>query len=361
MRVEQRIGRIDRIGQPWPTVEVQNYFIPGTIEERVYELLAERVDDFSDLLGNLQPILGATEDALRAVFRTPRPEREAAEREQLEALDRRIVELRGSGVDLDVDDPTPMPPHPPSPVTLEQLANLASHLRLRVGHPNRPATFDPAQVSRDAKAWRALATYGHPDLVEELERVAGDDGPAGPLVVGRHDGEGVAVIAAARADRTPPRMVRSVEELGLLGEATSTGEAQTLADSVARREGLARLERKREVLGFRMVKVEEAIRQRFIRLVHRQIAAECAASRDAGEISPTLVWLDMTRDQVTGWSYADTFRATLDLTIEEVAPARLGEPGAVSSAEAKRVSRLACSEELMQLMREYRAVRDAPL
>lgn len=36
MRVEQRIGRVDRIGGQ-PTVDVSNYFYSDTVEEQVYK------------------------------------------------------------------------------------------------------------------------------------------------------------------------------------------------------------------------------------------------------------------------------------------------------------------------------------
>ena len=32
MRVEQRIGRIDRIGQKYPTVRIHNFYYDGTVE-----------------------------------------------------------------------------------------------------------------------------------------------------------------------------------------------------------------------------------------------------------------------------------------------------------------------------------------
>jgi SNF2 family DNA or RNA helicase len=36
MRVEQRIGRIDRIGQEFPEVWISNYFYKDTIEDQIY-------------------------------------------------------------------------------------------------------------------------------------------------------------------------------------------------------------------------------------------------------------------------------------------------------------------------------------
>lgn len=42
MRLEQRIGRVDRIGQKYP-VRIFNFVFSGTIEERVYEVLLEKL------------------------------------------------------------------------------------------------------------------------------------------------------------------------------------------------------------------------------------------------------------------------------------------------------------------------------
>src|SRR5437763_1923502 len=78
MRVEQRIGRIDRIGQRAPVVEIVNYTIPGTVEEDVYRALADRIDLFDGLVGELQPILGAVESSFKAIYRQPRSERAKA-------------------------------------------------------------------------------------------------------------------------------------------------------------------------------------------------------------------------------------------------------------------------------------------
>ncbi len=57
MRVEQRIGRIDRIGQPSDVVEIVNYYYEGTIEADIYRALRQRIGIFEVVVGPLQPIL----------------------------------------------------------------------------------------------------------------------------------------------------------------------------------------------------------------------------------------------------------------------------------------------------------------
>jgi superfamily II DNA or RNA helicase len=58
MRVEQRIGRVDRVGQKSPKVSVWNLFYDETIDARIYDRLFDRLRLFEFALGGLEPILG---------------------------------------------------------------------------------------------------------------------------------------------------------------------------------------------------------------------------------------------------------------------------------------------------------------
>jgi hypothetical protein len=58
MRVEQRIGRVDRIGQRSPFITVINLSMPGTIEDDVLQRLYLRIGIFEQSIGDLEPILG---------------------------------------------------------------------------------------------------------------------------------------------------------------------------------------------------------------------------------------------------------------------------------------------------------------
>jgi superfamily II DNA or RNA helicase len=58
MEVEQRIGRIDRIGQTSPAVHILNLWTHGTIEERILRRLYERIGVFERSVGSLDAILG---------------------------------------------------------------------------------------------------------------------------------------------------------------------------------------------------------------------------------------------------------------------------------------------------------------
>lgn len=70
MRIEQRIGRVDRLTQPRDEVFVANLYARGTIDERVYRLLAEKLRMFELLFGQVTTILGELDDSKSASFQS---------------------------------------------------------------------------------------------------------------------------------------------------------------------------------------------------------------------------------------------------------------------------------------------------
>lgn len=58
-RIEQRIGRIDRIGQTEAKILIWNLVYEDTLDERVHERLLERLNIFRQALGNMEELLGA--------------------------------------------------------------------------------------------------------------------------------------------------------------------------------------------------------------------------------------------------------------------------------------------------------------
>ena len=58
MRVEQRIGRIDRNGQKSESVAIVNLITPGTVDADIYERCLVRIGVFSSALGSNEEILG---------------------------------------------------------------------------------------------------------------------------------------------------------------------------------------------------------------------------------------------------------------------------------------------------------------
>lgn len=58
MRVEQRIGRLDRIGQQAQKIAIWNLFYENTIDSRIYHRLLERLEIFERTLGGMEPVIG---------------------------------------------------------------------------------------------------------------------------------------------------------------------------------------------------------------------------------------------------------------------------------------------------------------
>ena len=68
MKVEQRIGRLDRIGQT-RKVQIYNLYSEDTLEQRILDVLEKRINLFTESVGSLDPILGEVErDIERIVF-----------------------------------------------------------------------------------------------------------------------------------------------------------------------------------------------------------------------------------------------------------------------------------------------------
>jgi len=67
MEMEQRIGRIDRIGQKAKILYIHNLFIKDSIEERILERLYNRIEIFKHSIGDLEPIIGNIISALNKI------------------------------------------------------------------------------------------------------------------------------------------------------------------------------------------------------------------------------------------------------------------------------------------------------
>ena len=129
MRVEQRIGRIDRLGQQHPTIRVVNLHYEGTVETDVYRTLRNRIDLFETVVGRLQPILARLPRAISEAVLSRREGRGSAHANMADAIDRQTREARSAGgldIDAVLDDDLAMPPRPASLVTMDDLDRVIS-------------------------------------------------------------------------------------------------------------------------------------------------------------------------------------------------------------------------------------------
>jgi len=98
--VEQRIGRVDRIGQLRRKVYINHYFYANTVEAEVYKALGDRIGWFEAVVGGLQPILQQAQTAIqRAAMEAPE-ERKAVLRTEIERMEQEyeLTKMRESPV-----------------------------------------------------------------------------------------------------------------------------------------------------------------------------------------------------------------------------------------------------------------------
>lgn len=100
MRVEQRIGRVDRIGQRYERVWIRNYFYKDTIEARVYQALARRINWFKDVVGTLQPILAQVGQTIQRLAMASPAEREELLGKAIAAIERELGQQDATALDI---------------------------------------------------------------------------------------------------------------------------------------------------------------------------------------------------------------------------------------------------------------------
>jgi superfamily II DNA or RNA helicase len=132
LKIEQRIGRLDRIGQKHKKIVILNLAYKDTVEADVYFALGNRINLFEGVVGKLQPILSRLPKRLEEAA-LARPEVRASVRERFLAdLENEITEAEAGAFDIDeVATDDLVPPHlPASPLTAEDLEYILNHPEL---------------------------------------------------------------------------------------------------------------------------------------------------------------------------------------------------------------------------------------
>lgn len=81
MKVEQRIGRLDRLGQKAERISIIHYKINDTVEERILSRLYERINIFKESIGDIEEILGEeTEHLITHLLNSDLSEQEREEK-----------------------------------------------------------------------------------------------------------------------------------------------------------------------------------------------------------------------------------------------------------------------------------------
>ena len=139
MKVEQRIGRIDRLGQRHATIRIVNLHYEDTVETNIYRVLRKRIGLFQQVVGRLQPILAQMpkEIASTVLGKGHGAVRDAAREEIEERIAR--AEEHGFDIDTGVDTEVTMTERGAAPVTLDDLDRIINEPKLMpLGTEARP-------------------------------------------------------------------------------------------------------------------------------------------------------------------------------------------------------------------------------
>ena len=149
MKVEQRIGRIDRIGQEKPVVRILNFAYKDTVEADVFFAVGERIQLFQGIVGKLQPILSRLPQRFEQVTLANREARDAARQRFLAEIEEEVREADQAAFDLDAvaADSLEPPPLPLPAYTMPALDGAMDH------HAVRPVTLEWSPL--DARSYSA--------------------------------------------------------------------------------------------------------------------------------------------------------------------------------------------------------------
>ena len=163
MRVEQRIGRIDRLGQRHPVIRIINLHYEDTVETDVYRALRDRIGLFESVIGRLQPILARMPQTISEAVLSGARRRQRQAAELMDSIQQQAQEAERKGFDLDAvtEDDLAMPVLPASSVTMHDLDRIISRPDLMppgtdvqpLGHQEygllAPGMKEPLRVTTD--------------------------------------------------------------------------------------------------------------------------------------------------------------------------------------------------------------------
>lgn len=172
MRIEQRIGRIDRYGQASETVAIYNLVTPGTVDFDIYQRCLLRIGIFERAIGGSEVILGEIATRIQDVaedFSLTESERherlqQLADNEirqiaETEALEQREAELFGVRVSRRIDDEVAQASSRwLEPAALERLVGLYLERALEVGRTPILGQGPAKTLRLSAEARRRLMT-----------------------------------------------------------------------------------------------------------------------------------------------------------------------------------------------------------
>jgi superfamily II DNA/RNA helicase len=175
MRVEQRIGRIDRLGQAFEQIQIVNLHYADTVETDIYRALRERIGLFTNVVGKLQPILAQLPSAIRGAVLTGAATHRDGRRAATTQIEQQIAAAQQASFDIDEDTAVDFEgsERQESPITLSELGRvLADPSLLPAGVVADPMgggemSYGSPGARERVRVTTSAAFYGeHPDSVE---------------------------------------------------------------------------------------------------------------------------------------------------------------------------------------------------
>lgn len=289
-RVEQRIGRIDRIGQQAADLRIVNLVLAESVDERVYQVLSQRCDLFKTFVGAMQPVLSIARRMLLGV--------QSFNAATLDAEVQRAKADRVAAAAFRSSDTPPLIGKPAG-VTIEDLARAFGLLRregkIETLHGPRALRGDYKELADDAGAL-PLGPF-----VPELRMVGQELRPAAellPLVLAAAEDGAFRVVVAAWVGVDGTETVERAERLealmGMWNGASITESQWRAAHSEARTRAAALVAtmRDRAVREEREALVHQvtAARQRLLRELARFLA--CAREGEEEFNAAFHRWMD---------------------------------------------------------------------
>ena len=126
MRVEQRIGRIDRLGQRFENIRIVNLHLQDTVETDVYMALRRRIGLFVTFVGRLQPILARLPKEIAQATLGRKNDRERVRANLVDEISQQTDKPAEGGFDIDAATEAAVadPVRPPAPFNLKDLDSL---------------------------------------------------------------------------------------------------------------------------------------------------------------------------------------------------------------------------------------------
>lgn len=231
MRVEQRIGRIDRRGQKSDAVSIKNMVVRGTVDAKIYFRCLERIGVFRQSLGGSEEILGELTREMRAIADDLSLTGEQLDRKLQQLADNKIARIEEQasledkqaslfGLSVQKLDDEGVEAAASPWLGKPQLAALVIKYLTDIGYPHAPGMFDrPVALFRPSKDVRAaLSQHG---------RAIRMNGPVGTRWLAWLDGSGDTgrslTFEPSRADRQDIELLSPTHPLVRTAAAHSGG------------------------------------------------------------------------------------------------------------------------------------------